>query len=235
MLESSYCPPTIQGSSSGYSSHQGQTLGQQSAALRGCYECGDPSHMKRICPRPWGKAEKQGHQPMITAPAVRPPKAEGRQIYQSCVVTFYGYDTRVDLLLLDMTDFEVILCMDWLSPYYVILDCHAKIVTLAMPEFPRLKWKDSSASASSRIISFLKARHMIEKCCLAYLAYVQDTTAETLVIDSMLVVWEFFDVFPSDLPCKPPDRDIDFCIDLAPSTQPISIPPYRMALKELKE
>ncbi|XP_070005710.1 uncharacterized protein [Nicotiana sylvestris] len=33
----------------------------------------------------------------------------------------------------------------------------------------------------------------------------------------------------------PPDRDIDFCIDLAPSTQPISIPLYRMVPKELKE
>ncbi|XP_070034930.1 uncharacterized protein [Nicotiana tomentosiformis] len=33
----------------------------------------------------------------------------------------------------------------------------------------------------------------------------------------------------------PPDRDIYFCIDLAPGTQPISIPSYRMASKELKE
>lgn len=61
------------------------------------------------------------------------------RIYQSCVVTFYGYETREDLLLLDMNDFEVILGMDWLSPYYVILDCHAKTVTLAMPELLRLE------------------------------------------------------------------------------------------------
>ena len=33
----------------------------------------------------------------------------------------------------------------------------------------------------------------------------------------------------------PPDRDIDFCIDLEPGTRPISIPPYRMAPVELKE
>ncbi|XP_070007505.1 uncharacterized protein [Nicotiana sylvestris] len=42
-------------------------------------------------------------------------------------------------------------------------------------------------------------------------------------------------MFPSDLPGMPPDRDIDFCIDLALGTQPISIPSYRMAQKELKE
>ncbi|XP_070020142.1 uncharacterized protein [Nicotiana sylvestris] len=44
------------------------------------------------------------------------------RIYRSCAVTFYVYETRPDLLLLDMTDFEVILGMDWLSPYHTILD-----------------------------------------------------------------------------------------------------------------
>ncbi|XP_070052691.1 uncharacterized protein [Nicotiana tomentosiformis] len=104
-----------------------------------------------------------------------------------------------------------------------------------MPELPRLEWKGFSISTSSRIISFLKARHLVEKGCLAYLAYLQDTTVESSTIDSVPVVQEFADVFPSDLPSMPPDRDIDFCIDLAPGTQPISIPPYRMAPKELKE
>ena len=42
-------------------------------------------------------------------------------------------------------------------------------------------------------------------------------------------------MFPSDLPGMPLDRDIDFCIDLEPGIRPISIPPYRMALAELRE
>ncbi|MDE0547705.1 hypothetical protein, partial [Microbacterium sp. C7(2022)] len=46
---------------------------------------------------------------------------------------------------------------------------------------------------------------------------------------------EFPDVFPEDLPGVPPDREIDFRIDVLPDTQPISIPPYRMAPAELKE
>lgn len=53
---------------------------------------------------------------------------------------------------------------------------------------------------------------MVEKGCLDYLAYVQDTTAETSTIDSVPVVREFSDVFPSDLPGMPPDRDIDFIL-----------------------
>ena len=49
------------------------------------------------------------------------------------------------------------------------------------------------------------------------------------------MVQEFLDVFPSDLPGVPPDRDIDFDIDLDPGTKPISIPPYCMAPAKLKE
>ncbi|XP_070014709.1 uncharacterized protein [Nicotiana sylvestris] len=157
------------------------------------------------------------------------------RIYRSCVVTFCGFQNRADFLLLDMIGFEVILGMDWLDPYHAVLDCHAKTVSLVMLGLSKLEWKGSTVGTPSRVISFLKARHMVEKGCLAYLAYVQDTTADYLTIDLVPVVREFANVFPSDLPGMPPDRDIDFCIDLAPGTQPISIPSYRMAPKELKE
>ena len=43
------------------------------------------------------------------------------------------------------------------------------------------------------------------------------------------VVIEFPDVFPDDLPRLPLDREIDFQIELAPRTKPISRAPYRMA------
>ena len=46
---------------------------------------------------------------------------------------------------------------------------------------------------------------------------------------------EFLDVFSEDLPGIPPEREIEFGIDLLPDTQPISISPYRMAPAELKE
>ena len=46
---------------------------------------------------------------------------------------------------------------------------------------------------------------------------------------------DFQDVFPDDLPGPPPEREVDFPIDLVPGTAPISLPPYRMAPAELKE
>ncbi|XP_070057168.1 uncharacterized protein [Nicotiana tomentosiformis] len=110
------------------------------------------------------------------------------RVYQSYVVTFCGYETRAYLLLLDMVDFEVILGMDWFSPYHAILDCYAKTVTLAMPELPRIEWRGSFVCTYSRVVSFLKARHMVEKGCLASLAFVQDNTAETPALDSVPVV-----------------------------------------------
>ncbi|XP_023773747.1 uncharacterized protein LOC111922420, partial [Cyanistes caeruleus] len=157
------------------------------------------------------------------------------RVYRSCVVTIGGLETRVDLLLLSMVDFDVILGMDWLSPCRAILDCHAKTVTLAMPGVPRIEWRGVTDYIPGRVISYLKAQQMVGKGCLAYLAFVRDVGSETPSIDSVPVVREFPDVFPADLPGMPPDRDIDFGIDLVPGTQPISIPPYRMAPAELKE
>ncbi|XP_070017088.1 uncharacterized protein [Nicotiana sylvestris] len=69
---------------------------------------------------------------------------------------------------------------------------------------------------------------MVEKRCDAYLAYVRGVSVDTPVVDSVPIVRDFPDVFLADLPSMPPDRDIDFDIDLLPSTQPISIPPYRI-------
>ncbi|XP_070046627.1 uncharacterized protein [Nicotiana tomentosiformis] len=124
--------------------------------------------------------------------------------------------------------------MDWLYPYHAILDCHAKIVILAMQRLPRLEWKGSIGYAFNREVSFLQAQRMVEKGCLAYVAFVRDISNDTPTVESVPLVREFPDVFPVDL-TMPPDRDIDFGIDLVLGTHPISIPPYLMAPAELKE
>jgi len=56
-----------------------------------------------------------------------------------------------------------------------------------------------------------------------------------LTVAEIPVVCEFLDVFPEDLPGLPPDRDIEFKIDLIPGTAPISRRPYRMPPNELAE
>lgn len=44
-------------------------------------------------------------------------------VYRSCVVTFIGHATWLDLIILDMADLDVILGLDWLASYYKVLDC----------------------------------------------------------------------------------------------------------------
>ncbi|XP_070032464.1 uncharacterized protein [Nicotiana tomentosiformis] len=157
------------------------------------------------------------------------------RVYQPCLVTIGGYETRVDLLLLSIVDFGVILGMDWLLPYHTILDCHAKTVTLVMPRLPRLEWRGTLDYIPRRVVSFLKTQLMVEKGCEGYLAFVRDVSADTPTVELVPIMRDFLDMFPADLPGMLPDRDINFGIDLVPGTQPISIPPYRMELVELKE
>ena len=157
------------------------------------------------------------------------------KVYRSCLVTFVGRNTHVDLVILEMVDFDVILGMTWLSPNFAILDCNAKTVTLAKPGTDSLVWEGNYIFTQVHIISFLRAKRMVRKSCLAFLAHLRDDTTQVPSIESVSIVREFLDVFPADLPGMPPHRDIYFCIDLEPGTHPISIPPYRMAPAELRE
>ncbi|XP_070054059.1 uncharacterized protein [Nicotiana tomentosiformis] len=140
------------------------------------------------------------------------------RIYRSCVGTIRSLETNVYLLFLDMVDFDVILGMDWLLPYHAILDCHIKMVTLSISRFPLLERRGTPRHSTSRVISYVKARRMVENGCLAYLAYIHDSSPEVPSMDSVLVVREFPEVFLVDLPGIPPDKDIDFFIDLARGT-----------------
>ena len=145
------------------------------------------------------------------------------KVYRSCLVTFVGSNTHVDLIILEMVDFDVILGMTWLSPNFAILDCNAKTVTLAKPWTDPLVWEGDYTSTLVRIISFLRANRTVSNGCLAFLAHLRDDTTQVPSFESVSIVREFLDVFPADLPGMPPDRVIDFCIDLEPGTRPISI------------
>ena len=98
------------------------------------------------------------------------------KVYRSCLVTFVGSNTYVDLVILEMVDFDVILGMTWLSPNFAILDCNAKTVTLAKPGTDPLLWEGDYTSTPVRIISFLRAKRMVSKGCLAFLAHLRDDT-----------------------------------------------------------
>ena len=79
----------------------------------------------------------------------------------------------------------------------------------------------------------------MEKGGEIFLAYVkvvhQEVKAEVVKIEDIRAIRDFSDIFPEELPGLPPNRDIEFAIDLVPGTEPISKAPYRMAPAELRE
>ena len=86
------------------------------------------------------------------------------------------------------------------------------------------------------VVSTLKASRMLLKECVGYLASIVDTTKKVVTqLANVHEVCRFFDVFPEELPRLPPDREIDFEIELLLGIMPISKAPYRMAPAELRK
>ena len=76
---------------------------------------------------------------------------------------------------------------------------------------------------------------MISQGCIHHIRRVQDVDSKIPPIEFVPVVSEFLEVFLNDLPSIPIEWEIDLGIDLLPDINPISIPPYRVALAELKD
>ncbi|KAL8134776.1 hypothetical protein AgCh_009695 [Apium graveolens] len=85
------------------------------------------------------------------------------------------------------------------------------------------------------VVAVLQTKRLLRQGCEAYLAHVVDTKKETPILDKILIVRDFPDVFPEELPGLPPDREIEFPIDLIPGAEPVSKAPYRMTPMEMKE
>ena len=85
------------------------------------------------------------------------------------------------------------------------------------------------------LIHAMTASKMLRKGCQGYLTFVVDRRQEGTRLEDIPIVKEFPDVIPDDISGLPPDREVECTIDLIPGTEPISIPPYRMAPVEMRE
>ena len=137
-----------------------------------------------------------------------------RRVNRNCFVTVSQKVTSADLVELEMVDFDVILGMYWLHSCYASVDCRTRIVRFQFLDEPILEWKGSSLAPMGRFISYLKARKMISKGYLYHLVQVKDSSFESPTLESVPVVNEFPEVFPDDLSGVPPEREIDFGIEI---------------------
>ncbi|KAI3768113.1 hypothetical protein L2E82_18545 [Cichorium intybus] len=93
-------------------------------------------------------------------------------------------------------------------------------------EIPRLRMS---------VISFAQARSNVSKGGTSFLAYVTVAKPSHVEKESVKIVNEFPDVFPEELRGLPPDRQIEFAIELVPGAAPIARAPYRLAPSEMEE
>jgi hypothetical protein len=112
----------------------------------------------------------------------------------------------------------VILGMDWLSKHNRLINCAKKTVRLTPSSGKELEYVAEDLVTDKAISNRIVLNHL--------------DAASTLDIRT---VSEYPDVFPEELPGMPPDREIEFVIELVPCTAPIFKRPYRMAANQLAE
>ena len=125
---------------------------------------------------------------------------------------FKWVEFLADLVVLKSKGIDVILGMDWLSLHNGLTGCADKIVHLTNSDGIQVTCHTRGSGPDPMVFS------MDEKS-----------------LEGVPVVNEYPDVFPDELPGMPPDRNIEFSIDLVPETSPIAKRPYRMAASELAE
>ena len=154
-----------------------------------------------------------------------------RMIGRGCELEISGTLLTMDLRIMDMSNFDVILGMDWLIAYRIVIDCEHRRVTAYTQDGTSMVFQGDKHD--------ILLQTVYESKCQGQLAgWLASLTLEDGVrpdLDLPRVVCEYGDVFPDELPGLPPHRDVDFGIELHPGTSPISMTPHKMAPVELQE
>ncbi|XP_058216752.1 uncharacterized protein LOC131327620 [Rhododendron vialii] len=130
-----------------------------------------------------------------------------------------------------MSGFDLIFGMTWLSTFHTTIDCFKRRVRICPTEGVCFEFYGERRESLALYLCGSRERESVH-LMLASLTLDEDLSAYG---ELPLVVREFPDVFSKELPGLPPEREIEFTIDLILGTAPISIPPYHFAPAELKE
>ncbi|KAL5540682.1 hypothetical protein UlMin_043334 [Ulmus minor] len=126
--------------------------------------------------------------------------------------------------------------MDWLSKYNATIHCKKRKVVFEPHGKEKFELIGDPKQSRTPMISAIKAFKLLANGCEGFLASIVDNCEDGRSRpEDVLVVKDYLEVFPEDLLGLPPDREIEFEIELLPGSQPISKAPYRMAPAELQE
>jgi hypothetical protein len=147
---------------------------------------------------------------MITTPR---GKIATNQLNRNVPISMGSRIFKTTLLILGLEGIDIILGADWMTQHRVVLDVAARALEIRSP-------------TSEDLVLYLPCQDSTQSCVFAMMES---------PVKKILVVCEYADVFSNELPGMPPDRDIEFAIELQPGTTPISKRPYRMPPAELAE
>ena len=111
-----------------------------------------------------------------------------------------GRSFLVELIILESSGIDVILGIDSLAKYDGVISYAKRMVTLTSPQGERIEVNVSVPATAETMVNQLEEKSL----------------------EHIRIVCEYPDVFPEELPGMPPNRDIEFFIELLPGTAPIS-------------
>ena len=113
-------------------------------------------------------------------------------VYKGIRVNIDRREMKVDLIPLELYDFDVILGTDWLGMYRAQMDCFEKTISLQGLNGRRVIFRGERNVIPNSIISAMTARKIMRKECEAYLAYVMISNKENIKLSNLSMVREFF-------------------------------------------
>jgi hypothetical protein len=153
---------------------------------------------------------------MKTPMIVITPKGsiEANHMTHKLTLTIMGREFGATAIILEASSIDLILGMSWLRKVKAIIHCGRGTIELTSPKGERFDVEITVTTSTRRATFF---------------------TNVEFVGNNIRVVRDFPDVFSEELPAMPPDREVEFIIDLLPGTVPISKQPYKMSVEELIE
>ncbi|GKF10147.1 putative reverse transcriptase domain-containing protein [Tanacetum coccineum] len=142
-------------------------------------------------------------------------KVEVDKIIHDCKLELGNSLFSINLILLGHGSFDVIVDMDWLSQNKVVIVCHEKVVEIPLEGSGILRVQ------GERTLGVAKA--------------LMNAKVDELKVGDISVLPDFVDVFPEDLSGLPPQRQVEFHIDLVPGATPVATSPYRLVPSEMQE
>ena len=121
-------------------------------------------------------------------------------ICQGCELEILGTLLTVDLRIMDMSEFDVILGMDWLIAYRVLIDCERRRVTAYTQDGTRVVFQGDKHDIFTHIVYESRGQGQLA----GWLESLTLEDEERPDLDLPLVVCEYVDVFPDELPGLPP-------------------------------